>query len=100
MRERAMPPVSQSRSGNRLLAALSAADFGLLQPHLQPVSLKLRLDLERPDRRIDEVYFPQVGIASVVAVQSQDTRVEVGLIGSEGMCGKSVVLGYDRSLHE
>jgi len=95
-----MPAVSPSRPGNRLLAALSAADFGLLQPHLQPVSLKLRLDLERPDRRIDDVYFPQVGIASVVALQSKGTRVEVGLIGSEGMSGTSIVLGNDRSPHE
>jgi CRP-like cAMP-binding protein len=95
-----MLAASPSRPGNRLLAALSAADFGLLQPHLQPVSLKLRQDLEKPDRRIDDVYFPHAGIASVVALISKDTRVEVGLIGCEGMSGTAVVLGNDRSPHE
>jgi len=39
------------------------------------------------------------GIASVVAVQSNQTRVEVGLVGCEGMTGTSVVLGNDRSPH-
>ena len=94
-----MLAVSSSRPGNRLLGALSAADLDLLQPHLQPVPLKLRLDLEQPNRRIDDVYFPHTGIVSVVAVQSKDTRVEVGLIGCEGMSGTSVVLDNDRSPH-
>jgi hypothetical protein len=63
-----MPP-SGSPPRNRLLAALSPADFGLLQPHLKPVTLKLRQDLEKPNRRNDDVYFIEAGIVSVVAVQ-------------------------------
>src|SRR2546423_3436213 len=92
-----MPAVFSSRPANRLLTALSAADFGLLQPHLQPVSLKLRLDLERPDRRIDDVYFPHVGIASVVAVETQDTRVQGGLVGNGGVGGAAPGVGNSRS---
>jgi CRP-like cAMP-binding protein len=53
--------------------------------------------MERPNRRIDTVYFMEAGIASVVAVQADDTQVEVGLIGSEGMTGSAVVLGGDQS---
>lgn len=45
------------------------------------------------------VYFMEAGIASVVAVQPDDTKVEVGLIGREGMTGTSVVLGDDQSPH-
>lgn len=88
-----------SPSSNRLLAALSRADLGLLQPHLKHGPLKLRQDLERPNRRIDYVYFPDSGFASVVAVQANDTRVEVGLIGYEGMTGTSILLGSDRTPH-
>jgi CRP-like cAMP-binding protein len=87
------------RQRNRLLAALSAPDFGLLQPHLQSVTLALRRDLEKPNRRIEDVFFMDAGIASVVAVQSGEERVEVGLIGCEGMSGTSVLLGSDRSPH-
>jgi CRP-like cAMP-binding protein len=88
-----------SKSPNRLLAALSPADLDLLRSHLEPVSLGLRLDLEKPNRPIENVYFPDMGIASVVAIQSRDARVEVGLVGWEGMTGTSVVLGNDRSPH-
>ena len=84
---------------NRLLAALSRADLDLLQPQLKHGSLKLRQELEWPNRRIDHVYFPDAGIASVVAVQANDTRVEVGLIGHEGMTGTSILLGSDRTPH-
>jgi CRP-like cAMP-binding protein len=55
--------------------------------------------MERPNRRIDAVYFMETGIASVVAVQPDETRVEIGLIGSEGMSGSAVVLGGDQSPH-
>jgi len=41
----------------------------------------------------------EAGIASVVAVQPDETRVEVGLVGCEGMTGIAVVLGDDQSPH-
>ena len=41
----------------------------------------------------------EAGIASIVAVQADGTRVEVGLIGREGMSGIAVVLGGDQSPH-
>ena len=84
---------------NQLLAAMSATDFASLRPHLQPVPMALLKDMERPNRRIETVYFMESGIASVVAVQPDETRVEVGLIGREGMSGIAVVLGGDQSPH-
>src|SRR5437660_543280 len=94
-----MPAPSSSPSRNKLLAALSSGDLGLLQSHLTRVTLKLRQDLEKPNRRIDDIYFMDAGIASVVAVQPGETRIEVGLIGSEGMSGSAVVLGDKQSPH-
>jgi len=88
------------QSGNRLLSSLSKADFGLLLPDLEAVSLDLRKVLERPNKRIEDVYFPDAGFASVVAVQPKQTKVEVGLIGREGMTGLPVVLGNHKTPHE
>jgi CRP-like cAMP-binding protein len=85
-----MPP-EQTR--NRLLALLTPKDFELLRPNLKTIDLPVRFPLEKPATPIEHVYFLESGIASVVAVQSHDTRVEVGLIGSEGMTGLPVVLG-------
>ena len=41
----------------------------------------------------------EAGIASVVAVQPDKTRIEIGLIGREGMSGTVVALGGDQSPH-
>jgi len=65
-----------SNISNKLLASLSAIDFDLLEPHLQPVTLEIRKSLEKPNKRIDAVYFPESGFASVVAVQ-RGKQVEV-----------------------
>ena len=86
-------------SNNGLLASLSTNDFDLLEPHLETVPLELRKSLERPNRRIESVYFPEAGCASAVAVQSNGKQVEVGLIGREGMMGLPIVLGNHRSPH-
>ena len=82
---------------NRLLAALSAADYRLLQDDLEFLSLPTRHDLEKPHKKIKGVFFMEAGIASVVAVQGKETRIEVGLIGCEGMSGTAVLLGSDQS---
>ena len=98
-----MAPVSALRHPtpprNRLLAAMSAADLALIRPHLKPVAMPLLKDMERPNRRIETIYFMEAGMASVVAEQPDETRVEVGLIGAEGMSGAAVVLGGDQSPH-
>jgi CRP-like cAMP-binding protein len=78
---------------------MSKADYALLQPHLQPVKLPLRHDMERPNRPIEAIYFMETGIASVVAVEANRTQVEVGLIGREGMTGIAAVLGGNQWPH-
>jgi len=82
---------------NKILASLSSDDRALLEPHLKSVSLPVRKYLEKPNRRIDAVYFPDTGFASVVATRANDKQVEVGLIGSEGMTGLPIILGNHRS---
>jgi CRP-like cAMP-binding protein len=81
-----------------LLASRPKSDLILLEPHLEPVTLGLRKHLEKPNQRIDAVYFPESGFASVVAVQRHE-QVEIGLIGREGMTGLPIVLGNHRSPH-
>jgi CRP-like cAMP-binding protein len=78
---------------------MSPADLALVQPHLTSLAVAVRHEIERPNRRIESIYFMDAGIASVVAVQPDETQVEVGLIGPEGMTGTAVVLGGDQSPH-
>jgi CRP-like cAMP-binding protein len=88
-----------SSNRNQLLASLSTDDLDLLEPHLASVTLGVRKPLETPNRRIEAVYFPESGFASVVAVQSNGKQVEIGLVGREGMTGLPIVFGNHRSPH-
>jgi CRP-like cAMP-binding protein len=94
-------PVTSSAPGNSnlLLAALSPSDLARLRPHLSAMKLKLLHKMEVPNKPIEDVYFMHDGIASVVAVQPDGARSEIGLIGNEGMTGSAVMLGNDRSPH-
>jgi CRP-like cAMP-binding protein len=84
---------------NRLLARLPRADFALLEPNLEPVELPVRKQLHPRNKRIEHVYFPESGIASVVANGSH--ALEVGIIGRDGMTGVALVMGIDeRPRHE
>jgi CRP-like cAMP-binding protein len=84
---------------NRILSGLSAADKDLLQPDLEPVDLPLRQVLEVPNKAITHSYFITYGLASIIAKNSHK-RLEVGLIGCEGLTGLPIVLGNDKSPHE
>ncbi len=85
---------------NKVLAALSPEDFALLEPHLEPVSLDVRQMLEPANKPIKHSYFLNQGLASVIAIGKNGDRLEVGLIGREGMTGLAVVTGNDRSPNE
>jgi len=56
--------------------------------------------LAEPNTPIQHVYFLDEGIASVVASTPQGRRIEVGIIGREGLTAPCVVLGVGRSPHE
>jgi CRP-like cAMP-binding protein len=94
-----MAAASDVTNGNRLLHALSSGDRALLDPHLRPVNMPLLFNMEKPNRLIDDVFFMETGVASVVGIQPSGTAVEIGLVGREGMSGAAIVLGTDRSPH-
>lgn len=87
-------------SRNRLLAVLSHADRDLLAPCLEVTELDARQILEAPRDPISHVYFVESGLVSVVGTTEPDHRIEVGMVGYEGMTGLGIVLGDDRSANE
>jgi CRP-like cAMP-binding protein len=82
---------------NRLLVSLSTPDLALLHPQLERVVMPLRYSLEKPNTRIEHVYFVEEGIASVVAFGTGERHIEIGLIGPEGMSGISILMNDHRS---
>jgi CRP-like cAMP-binding protein len=78
-------------TNNALLRALSPSDRELIQPFLIPVDLAVRTRLETRNKPVPAAYFIESGVASIVTFG--DLQVEVGIVGSEGMIGFSVILG-------
>lgn len=91
-----MTLILQSKTRNRLLAALAPSDFDRLAPHMSSVDLHMREILIESGAPIEGVFFVESGIASILA-RTEEGRVEVGMVGSEGVGGISVVLGTNRS---
>jgi CRP-like cAMP-binding protein len=86
-----MQPSLDTRTGNRLLDALTPKSRGRLQPHLEPVTLKRKMRLEE----LDHVHFPLAGLISVVATMEGGDSIEVGMVGREGMYGIAAILTDD-----
>jgi CRP-like cAMP-binding protein len=82
-------------SPNRLLAALSDEDFGLLKPHLAVVALVQGDRVFDSGRPAEHVWFPHEGVISIVASDAEGGAVEVATVGCEGMTGIPLVLGSD-----
>jgi CRP-like cAMP-binding protein len=93
-------PTAQRMRENRLLCALAGNDRALLREGFEDVKLETWQVLEAPAQRISHVYFLTSGLASVVGTTSASERIEVGMVGYEGMTGLAIVLGHDRSSNE
>ncbi|WP_288581545.1 cyclic nucleotide-binding domain-containing protein [uncultured Methylobacterium sp.] len=81
-----MSHLRQSTTRNRILRAMAPEDFARLQPHLDPLSLQLREVLIAPDGPVDELFFIESGMVSI-STAHDERRIEVGLVGSEGLVG-------------
>lgn len=89
------PPVR-----NQLLTLLSPDNLAGILPKLTSVVIELRQEICRQDGIISSVYFPQTGMISLVAQLGDGFQGEVGIIGSEGMFGTSLLAGVDTSFSE
>jgi CRP-like cAMP-binding protein len=82
---------------NHLLACLPNIDRRRLMDQCDEVELVESDVLSERGDRIDHVYFPTSGFISLITPIDQQAGFEVGMVGREGMCGISLVLGVDVS---
>jgi CRP-like cAMP-binding protein len=95
-----MAKPTQPNIRNRLLAALAPAEFAAVAPMLTQVTLQLGQPIHRAGDGIEDVFFPETGFISALAVLSDGYHLEIGLIGAEGVAGVSAILGSDTSYSE
>jgi CRP-like cAMP-binding protein len=82
---------------NRLLAGLPDRRRQLFLASCDRIELGFAEVVCRPGDRIREVYFPTDSFISLVTALDDGARLEVGIVGDEGMLGTSLVLGVNIS---
>ena len=84
---------------NRLLAGLPRKDRRRTMDRCDAVDLPLGATLCETDEPLRYVYFPLSGFISVLAKVGGHKPLELGLIGSEGMLGVTLMLGVNTAPH-
>lgn len=89
-----MPPAPAKRppADNRLLTALTASSRRLLA-HAERVEFVHGAVLCKAGTALTHVFFPIDSVISLVAATGAKARLEVGLVGNEGMLGITLMLG-------
>lgn len=90
--------VASRRQGdvkNLLLKNMKREVFNNIEPYLNYMSLRQNFSIEKHDKAIERVYFPEFGAISIVAGTPAKTSSEIGLIGYEGMTGTSLLYGVN-----
>src|SRR5262245_57669368 len=77
---------------NKILALLPTNSRRWLET-LELVSLPAGSVLYEPDEAVENVYFLNNALVSIVSMSSEGSTVEIGLIGYEGMVGVPAFLG-------
>jgi CRP-like cAMP-binding protein len=83
----------QGHQDNRLLAGLPRDTLALMARDLRQISLTQHQEIYEPGAPIEEVYFPQSGMISLLVVARDGGAVETATIGREGAVGLHGAMG-------
>lgn len=90
----------QDRDGNaitnHILCSISDSEFHKLCPTLEFVKLNQHRSLYRRAQNMNAAYFINSGVASLI-VGDHGRRVEVGVVGCEGLTGTALMAGLRRA---
>lgn len=90
----AFPPNGSAVVRNTLLSSMPADELDRLRPRLTRVQLVHGQILHEHGERIEQVFFVEQGIVSMIAeAHGISSGVEVGVIGREGVVGAAAVFG-------
>jgi CRP-like cAMP-binding protein len=90
-----MPDPLHHTAQNHLLAALPAAVFAPLAPHLELVAMPLGHLVHGPGWPLPHAYFPTTAIVSLHYVTQSGASAETAGVGNEGVVGMALFMGGD-----
>jgi CRP-like cAMP-binding protein len=82
---------------NRLLLALPSSNLKRLTSELEPIPCQHGQILLDADSSLEDVFFPDSGVISVVAVYENGNIIEMATIGREGCTGFQAIFGAKES---
>lgn len=82
---------------NKILLAIPDAEYRVLRPHLEFLTLPHHRSLHEPHRRVKFVHFLNEGLISLVVEMKGGKTVEAGIVGNEGVAGLPAIAGLLRS---
>jgi CRP-like cAMP-binding protein len=86
-------PMTSKAQRNRILGALSAADWAKLEGSLQPVTLALGTVVYESGVQLGYVYFPTTAIVSLLYVMADGASAEIAVVGNDGVVGIALFMG-------
>jgi CRP-like cAMP-binding protein len=91
-----MPPRQADSPGvrNRLLLELPPSLGQSIVDAAELVPIAVGDVLQEPSHHPEHVIFPNGGVASIVALMRDGTMIEAAIVGIDGFCGTSVMLGH------
>lgn len=84
---------------NVILLSIPDQEFDTLRPHLEFTSLPQRLRIQESNQKLEDAYFLNRGMVSLVFTTGEGESVEVGVVGNEGFTPIPVAAGLKRSPH-
>jgi len=93
-------PSLRIAKANRILATLPRATLDRIIPDLDFQPLMMRQVLQPRGQRLEQVVFPVLGVASMIAMGDSGASVEVATVGCEGMVGLPLFLGGKKAAVE
>jgi CRP-like cAMP-binding protein len=88
-----------SQSPNLILNALPQNIFAALQSHLKAVELVFGTVVAEPEKPINHVYFPHLGVISLVVEMEDGDMIETAMVGRDGVVNGTAALDGKVSLH-
>jgi hypothetical protein len=88
------------QSQNRILNSLPQNIYAALEKHLQPVPLIFADVVAETGEPVSKVYFPYVGVISLVVEMKVGDMIETAMVGRDGVVNGTSALDGKWSLHK